>query len=199
VKCLRNGFTAHVSGAEMDVCIPTDEPQQEAIDSHTNGRTVYIPERSIAVCPMGKVLCPSHFINRAGKAAFSNYSECYRCPCKCTKGKAVRFETDMPKESFSKVYDISNLSVRQIHIKPNMQLVKFRKSIAEHPFGTIKRNMDAGYCLTKGLKKVSGEFSLTFLAYNLKRAINILGAEKLIEYVTVLCLIASFSYNSSLF
>jgi transposase len=43
--------------------------------------------------------------------------------------------------------------------------------------------MDAGYVLTKGLKKVTGEFSLAFLAYNLKRVINIIGVYALIEAV----------------
>jgi hypothetical protein len=41
--------------------------------------------------------------------------------------------------------------------------------------------MDAGYCLTKGIEKVRGEFSLAFLAYGLKRVINILGARELIS------------------
>jgi hypothetical protein len=41
--------------------------------------------------------------------------------------------------------------------------------------------MEAVYCLTKGLANVGGEFALTFLAYNLKRVINILGGKKLIE------------------
>ncbi|MDR0721901.1 MAG: transposase [Treponema sp.] len=59
-----------------------------------------------------------------------------------------------------------------------------RKSIVEHPFRTIKRSMDAGYCLTRGLRKVAGEFSLTFLAYNIKRTINILGCKKLVECMT---------------
>jgi transposase len=180
VKCLRNGIDVHVCGAGMDVCVPSDKPEED-ITSHTNGRTVYIPERNIAICPMGKVLYPSHYINRIGKAAFSNYAECYRCPCKCTKSKGIRFEIDIPKESFTKIYDDKNLFFRQIHIKPDDKLLKLRKSIVEHPFGTIKRSMDAGYCLTRGLRNVSGEFSLAFLAYNLKRVINILGVKKLIE------------------
>jgi hypothetical protein len=71
-------------------------------------------------------------------------------------------------------------AVKQIRIKPDKEILKQRKSIVEHPFGTVKRAMDAGYCLTKGLKNVSGEFALTFLAYNLKRAINILGCKQLI-------------------
>jgi len=56
-----------------------------------------------------------------------------------------------------------------------------QNELAEHPFGTVKRAMDAGYLLTKGIKNVTGEFSLVFLAYNLKRVINIIGAKKLIE------------------
>ena len=48
-----------------------------------------------------------------------------------------------------------------------------RKALAEHPFGTIKRGMDAGYFLLRGLEKVRAEMSLTVLAYNLKRVINI--------------------------
>ena len=181
VECLRNGISAHVAGAEMDVCIPADESQAEMILTHTNGRTVYIPERNIAICPMGKVLYPSHYIKRVRKAAYSNYSACKHCTCRCTKGRMMRFETDIPEASFTKGYDDKDLFLKQFHVRPDRNLVKFRKSIVEHPFGTIKRNMDAGYCLMKGLEKVSGEFSLAFLAYNLKRVINIMGVQKLIK------------------
>jgi transposase len=45
--------------------------------------------------------------------------------------------------------------------------------------------MDAGYCLLKGKAKVTAEFSLVFLAYNLKRVINIMGSRKLIDYITM--------------
>jgi len=39
--------------------------------------------------------------------------------------------------------------------------------------------MDARYCLTKGLRNVAGKFSLSFLAYNTKHAVNILGGARL--------------------
>ena len=52
--------------------------------------------------------------------------------------------------------------------------------LAEHPFGTMKRGMDQGYFLLKGLAKVRGEFSLTVLAYNLKRVFNIVGVARLV-------------------
>lgn len=55
-----------------------------------------------------------------------------------------------------------------------------RKALAEHPFGTMKRGMDQGYFLLKGLRKVRGEFSLTVLAYNLKRVFNIIEVPQLL-------------------
>ena len=55
-----------------------------------------------------------------------------------------------------------------------------RKALAEHPFGTMKRGMEQGYFLLKGLAKVRGEFSLTVLAYNLKRVFNIVGVPRLV-------------------
>ena len=58
-----------------------------------------------------------------------------------------------------------------------------RKALAEHPFGTMKRGMDQGYFLLKGLPKVRGEFSLTVLAYNLKRVLNLVGVPRLLEAV----------------
>jgi hypothetical protein len=58
---------------------------------------------------------------------------------------------------------------------------KQRKGIVEHPFGTIKRNMNQGYFLTKGLTSVGTEMSLSVLAYNLLRVVNILGAPKMIR------------------
>jgi len=56
-----------------------------------------------------------------------------------------------------------------------------RKALAEHPYGTMKRGMDQGYFLLKGLRKVRGEFSLTVLAYNLKRVLNLVTVPRLLE------------------
>ena len=45
----------------------------------------------------------------------------------------------------------------------------------EHPFGSIKQWMNQGAFLMRGLDNVRGEFSLTALVYNLRRALNIVG------------------------
>jgi Transposase DDE domain len=56
-----------------------------------------------------------------------------------------------------------------------------RRCLAEHPFGTLKWMMGLPRFLLRGLTKVRGEFALSVLTYNLKRVINILGVETLLE------------------
>jgi hypothetical protein len=50
-----------------------------------------------------------------------------------------------------------------------------RREAVEHPFGTIKQWMNQGAFLMRGLEKVRAEFSLTALAYNLRRVLNLVG------------------------
>jgi hypothetical protein len=58
--------------------------------------------------------------------------------------------------------------------------MKLRQQIVEHPFGTIKFWNDQRHFLMKGLVKVRAEFSLSTLAYNLKRVVNIVGVKGLL-------------------
>ena len=184
VSAHQQGFDVHVAGTDFDICVATDKTEEREIVSHKNGRCVYYADRNIVLCPMGKILYPRFYKKQKGQGVFHNNKVCKQCANKCTKeARGRRYEVPMAESDFTKHYDDKGLFVKQIRITPDKELIKQRKSICEHPFGTIKRNMDAGYCLTKGLRNVSGEFSLTFLAYNLKRVINILGVKRLIECV----------------
>jgi hypothetical protein len=60
---------------------------------------------------------------------------------------------------------------------------KLRRSTVEHPFATIKAWMGATHFLTKTLPKVRTEMSLHVLAYNLKRAMKILGPGPLMKAI----------------
>ena len=48
-----------------------------------------------------------------------------------------------------------------MRVKKNRHIMKLRKAWVEHPFGTIKRGMNMGYFLCKGLEMVRAEMSLT--------------------------------------
>ncbi len=55
-----------------------------------------------------------------------------------------------------------------------------RRESVEHPFGPIKQWRGQEAFLTRRLGNVRGEFSLTALAYNIRRATNPVGIPALI-------------------
>jgi len=61
------------------------------------------------------------------------------------------------------------------------EIMKLRKAIVEHPFGTIKVAMNHERLLLKGLKPVATEIRLSVLSYNLKRVMSIFGVARMIE------------------
>jgi transposase len=71
------------------------------------------------------------------------------------------------------------LEAMQRRIDRTPEASKLRRQTAEHPFATLKAWMGATHFLTKTLPKVKTEMSLHVLAYNLKRAIKILGTRPL--------------------
>ena len=99
---------------------------------------------------------------------------CRQCALKarCTRNQEARRLSRWEHEGL--------LDQMQARLRAQPAKMKQRKALAEHPFGTIKRGMDAGYFLLRGLEKVRTEMSLTVLAYNLKRAINIVGVAALL-------------------
>ena len=62
-------------------------------------------------------------------------------------------------------------------LKKRPEILDRRREVVEHPFGSIKQWMHQGAFLMRGLANVRAEFSLTAFAYNLRRALNILGVE----------------------
>ena len=67
----------------------------------------------------------------------------------------------MPRSEFKKEFNDEGLHIKQITITPDKALLRRRKELSEHPFGTIKRSMDSAYCLLKGIDNVQGEFALS--------------------------------------
>ena len=63
----------------------------------------------------------------------------------------------------------------------NPMMMRRRSGMVEHPFGTLKRRMDGGRFLLRGLQKVKAEMALAVTAYNMTRAINVLGVRQLCQ------------------
>jgi hypothetical protein len=58
-----------------------------------------------------------------------------------------------------------------------------RRATVEHPFGTLKAWMGSTHFSMKRLKHVGTEMSLHVLAYNMNRAIHLVGARQLISAI----------------
>ena len=65
-------------------------------------------------------------------------------------------------------------------MKLNMEKLNKRMCTSEYPFGTVKRHLSGYYFLLKGKLKVEAETALLFMAYNMWRAINMVGVSKMV-------------------
>ncbi|MBC7992456.1 MAG: IS1182 family transposase [Rhizobacter sp.] len=139
-------------------------------------RFTYEPERNVYVCPSGRELTYRFSTNEKGRPIhYYRASDCQSCELRnlCTRNKANRTITRLAFEEIQEA-----MAVR---VQANPELMKRRKAIIEHCFGTIKRTLGYSYFLCRGFAKVKTELSLTVLAYNLKRAINLVGVRAMIE------------------
>ena len=139
----------------------------------------YDEARDCYRCPAGAELTyryESFELNR--QIRYYATPQCLSCPIKS------RCTTNQRGRRISRWVDEKLLEDMARRVRARPELMRRRQQLSEPPFGTIKRAMNQGYFLTRGLHKVGAEMSLTVLSYNLKRAINILGVPKLIEAVS---------------
>ena len=165
------------------------------------GYFVRDPERNLVYCPNGEVL-RQKCIKKNGNIRYSNKNACRHCynRNKCYKGKNEWKEIDFTKDCLEKPckdwlkaegktpekkkptkgkYHFEKKKVVKFFLKPDRGKTAERMCLSEHPFGTIKRAMGFAFFLLKGMRKVTGEFALMCLGYNIKRAKNLLGFEKM--------------------
>jgi hypothetical protein len=62
-------------------------------------------------------------------------------------------------------------------------IVRRRKALAEHPFGTLKCRTGYRHFLLRGFAKVRGEWGLMALCYNFTRVLTILGLDRFMAYL----------------
>jgi transposase len=131
----------------------------------------YDPDQNVYICPAGETLSPNHVGKSRDlkKIDYSNPAACRACP--------LRSRCTTSQRRVSRLENEAVLDRMAARLKARPELLDRRRETVEHPFGSIKQWMNQGAFLMKGLDKVRAEFSLTALAYNLRRALNILGVD----------------------
>lgn len=70
------------------------------------------------------------------------------------------------------------------NILANPELYKKRQTLVEHPFGTMKRQWGFDHIMTKKTKaRASADVGFIFIAYTLRRIINIIGIRQLMAFL----------------
>lgn len=138
----------------------------------------YEAARDAYICPAGRELKPIRRgrLRDMQKIDYANAEACRDCPLRPRCTNAVY-------RAVSRLENEDALDRMAARLRQRPAILARRREIVEHPFGTIKQWMNQGTFLTCGLDKVRAEFSLTALAYNMRRALNILGTEKLMDAI----------------
>jgi hypothetical protein len=183
-KCADNNITTYVAYPDQDYKTKEEGFRKEDFE--------YDADKDVYICPIGEELTTNGTIyekrGRNGQVqnSFRRYrlpfAKCKSCICApfCLTESAHRIRHGRHVE---RSLDEAATEANRLRVLNSRDKYKRRQAIVEHPFGTIKRSWGFYYTLLKGKEKVSGEYSLVFLAYNLRRAVSILGINDLLKRV----------------
>lgn len=131
-------------------------------------RFVHDPQTDTLSCPGGKTLHRKQLHRKTKQIIYSARSEdCSVCPLKsqCTQSKRRLVGRHIYAEALDRMKE-----------RTTAEHMKWRGSIVEHPFGTLKHQIfEKPRFVLRGLWGAGTEMALSVLVYNLKRAMNVLG------------------------
>jgi len=184
------------NGKEIQTCnehgISTICAQQEIVNSNAKGTTpeylvphfTYNKEEDTYTCPQGETLQTTGTwhtkVNGNNSHQFKKYRTpaCKDCPVKHLCTGRVKGGREIDRSEYAEAVEKNSKRYQE-----NPQLYRTRQEINEHIFGTIKRQWGYNHTNLRSLKKVNGEFALIMTVYNMKRSMNILGMETILEKI----------------
>ena len=165
---------------------------EQMIAKAKEGYYVRDAARNLVYCPEGNILRPKS-VKKNGQIRYCNKLACKNCKNKCTTSlfKEADFDKDILIGRCVKIWSKKRKDNPGDQLHNRKRLVKVikkvvytlhlntakmnqRKCLSEHPFGTIKRTLNAYYFLMKSIVSVEAEMALSCISYNLRRAMNIL-------------------------
>lgn len=174
----------YYSGPEIKACVDAGVtplvPQQQSSGNHkrgffTKGDFTYDESQDCYRCPAGELLTARCLTKQRGRW-YRRYrtAACSGCRLRerCTRNRQGR--------AIERWEDEAVLDEMARRLAAHPEAMTQRAMLGEHPFGTTKRWMNQGYFLLRGLVKVRTEWSMTVLAYNLKRVMRIVGVPQMI-------------------
>jgi len=172
--------TGYMNGAQAQGCeakgitpvVPMAQPAHTQEPSfYPKGRFVYDKKSDSYRCPAGEML-KRYKQDRSAQSDYYWTGACAGCvhKARCTKSERRSIARSWYAEAAERAHQRAQ----------DRSLMRLRSAIVEHPFGNLKAMMPGGFLL-RTIAKVKGEMALAVLTYNLKRTLNILGFEQLMQ------------------
>lgn len=176
------GLIKEIEESSQTKCfIPLLESDQKNSDFSNGIQFVYDQENNQYTCPNNKKL-KLISANSKQRSQFYNIYKCKDCRgcsmrSKCTTSKSGRILKINIDNQWISLYK------QRLSEPENRKKIMQRKTIVEHPFGTIKFMMGKLGFLLRNQHKVQIEVDLYTTAYNLKRLISIETIQTLIQKI----------------
>ena len=174
---------AHRHGVEVIVAIPDVASHAPDLAFDVEHFT-YDKDLDQYTCPAGQQLPTNgRWYNKASGKTMNRvkHYKTKACPTcslfeKCTQNKAGRL---IERSEHMDLIDANKKRMAQ-----HMETYRKRQAIVEHPFGTMKRQWDFYYIMTKKtMEHASADVGLIFTCYNLRRIFNLIGQKDLKRYL----------------
>ena len=180
----------HQLGVEVHVAIPN--PASNAPDTNFNlSEMSYNHDNDTYECPAKQTLTTNGnwYLKRAYSVKQYKTKHCKICELRasCTSSKSGRI---IERHEFA---DALERNKKVIADRP--EIYKQRQALVEPPFGTMKRAWGFDHIMTKkSMKHASADVGFIFIAYNMKRILNIIGIKELVAlFASILTLLYLYS------
>lgn len=168
-------------GIDTHVAVPSVPKTSQAPNPNYNVQNFTYDHTSDSyTCPQGETLKSNQKWYASPNYRFKQYKTkaCQTCLLKpeCTLAKNGKI---IQRSEYQKAVEKNKENIQE-----QPELYKQRQALVEHPFGTMKRQWGFDHIITKKTKtRASADVGFIFIAYNLRRIINIIGKEKLIKFL----------------
>ena len=136
---------------------------------------VYQPTSDTYRCPAGETMTRRFSSLEHGMTLHGYATPACRSRCTVKANCTASIERRIKRWEHEEV-----IEAMQARLDRMPGAMRVRRRTVEHVFGTIKDWMGRSHFKTRTLKNVGTEMSLHILAYNIKRAVALLGTPKLI-------------------
>ena len=191
-ECERNEITTYVS---------PKAPSTKDTGLYPISSFEYNKENDHYICPQGEILTTNGHWHRHSNSPkngkgyqFKRYNSAV---CKTCASSHLCTQSQKNVRNIDRSQYADSIEANARRVENNPEYYRQRQQIAEHPFGTLKRQSAAlsqpkcgfTHTLVRGKEKVMGEVGLMFIGYNLSRCASILGIKELINILINSCLL----------